>query len=390
VHQLRQRCCVPIVTEGPPRRGFAGQRSAREQEQETRHHAVSVGAGLVANGWTWATIADWLHLPQRTLRHWREQLARDGLAARALGRPVLPKPREQRNEVIHFLDEYGPAVGLPMLRICFPSWTRSGLEDLLRRYRRVWRARRRQPLCVLHWTAPGRVWAIDFNGPLPAIDGLYPHLLAVRELASGRQLLWLPLREATAAQAVEALASLFIIHGAPLVLKSDNGKAFGAAEVQQLLQEFGVENLFSPPYMPSYNGAIEAGIGSLKSRTEAQAARQDRPGHWTWDDAAAARLEANATARPRGPLGPSPDELWAGRTPIGAAERQTFRATAASLRAAQTAAHGGPTDTPEDVMSQRATDRDILRQALEAHNYLHYTRRRIPRPIRRQKVASIT
>ena len=35
-------------------------------------------------------------------------------------------------------------------------------------------------------------------------------------------------------------------------------------------------------------------------------------------------LEANATARPRGPLGPSPDQLWAARTPITQAERLRF------------------------------------------------------------------
>jgi len=390
VHHLRRWYCLPIIAEGPPHPGFAAQRLRREQEQAARRHAVSVGASLAQEGWTWATIAARLHLPERTLRCWREQWAHDGLTAHALGRPVLLKPPQERNEVIHFLDGYGPGVGLPSLHACFPNWTRAGLAYLLRRYRRVWRARHQQPLQVLHWTNPGRVWAIDFCGPLPAIDGLYPHLLAVRDMASGRQLLWLPLCEATAAEAAQALALLCFVHGAPLVLKSDNGKAFGAAPVQQVLHDFGVECLFSPPGVPSYNGAIEASIGALKTRTEAQAARQGRPGQWTWDDVAAAQLEANATSRPRGSLGPSPDELWAGRMPISAAERAAFRATAARLRAAQTDAQGGPGETPEDLMSQRATDRAILRQALEQHGYLHHTRRRIPRPIRRKKVAIIT
>jgi hypothetical protein len=51
-------------------------------------------------------------------------------------------------------------------------------------------------------------------------------------------------------------------------LKSDNGSAFGAQDVQELSAQFGVENLFSPPSMPRYNGSIEAGIGSLTSRTD--------------------------------------------------------------------------------------------------------------------------
>src|SRR5215468_5658248 len=130
-------------------------------------------------------------------------------------------------------------------------------------------------------------------------DGLYPHLLAVRDLASHQQLAWLPVRDVTAATVLGVLTSLFVVHGAPLVLKSDNGSAFGAQEVQVLCRQFGVLNLFSPPQTPRYNGSIEAGIGSLTTRTEQAAARRGYPDAWTWDDAELARLEANATARPR-------------------------------------------------------------------------------------------
>jgi hypothetical protein len=57
-----------------------------------------------------------------------------------------------------------------------------------------------------------------------------------------------------------------------------------------------------------YNGAIEAGIGSLKTRTERQALWAGRPGPWTWQDVEAARQEANATARPHGAYGPTPEQ----------------------------------------------------------------------------------
>jgi transposase InsO family protein len=155
----------------------------------------------------------------------------------------------------------------------------------------------------------GRVWAIDFHGPRPAVDGLFPYLLAVRDLSSGQQLLWLPVAQAAAATVVEALRSLFARDDPPLVLKSDNGSAFGALAVQELLHQRGVKNLFSPPRMPRYNGAIEAGIGSLTTRTEQWAARRGHPGEWSWADAAAAQEEANATAGSRGLLGPSALEL---------------------------------------------------------------------------------
>jgi hypothetical protein len=98
---------------------------------------------------------------------------------------------------------------------------------------------------------------------------------------------------------------------ASLVLKSENGSALDAPAKAAMLHGCGALSLFSPPRTPSYNGAIEAGIGSLKARTAAYAARHVRPGCCTWDDIAAARLDATATARPHGPNSPTPDEAWA-------------------------------------------------------------------------------
>jgi hypothetical protein len=71
------------------------------------------------------------------------------------------------------------------------------------------------------------------------------------------------------------------IHGVPLVLKSDNGSAFIAELFRGGLASCQVDILFSPGRMPSYNGSIEAGIGSLTSRTGQHAARRGWPGEWT-------------------------------------------------------------------------------------------------------------
>ena len=60
--------------------------------------------------------------------------------------------------------------------------------------------------------------------------------------------------------------------------------------------------------MAQASDAIEAGIGSLKTRTEEHATWQGHAAEWTCDDVEAARAEANATARPRGPSKPTPDE----------------------------------------------------------------------------------
>ena len=72
----------------------------------------------------------------------------------------------------------------------------------------------------------------------------------------------------TAPPCAAALLSLFALHGAPLVLKTANGSPFGDSAARRYLHGCGVIPLFSPPHTPRYNGSVEAGIGSLKTRTE--------------------------------------------------------------------------------------------------------------------------
>ena len=376
-----------------PRRGSAHQHQRRRDERLTRRRVAAIGERLVDSGSTWNTVATWLDISPRTLRSWRElELT---TAAPLLGRPVMRSPREQRNEIIHRLDEIGPHLGVPSLREQFPAMSRAELDDLVRRYRSVWRQRHREPLRILHWDNPGRVWAIDFAQAPTPIDGRFPYLVAVRDLASSMQLLWQPIEAATAEAAAQALDALFALFGAPLVIKCDNGSPFGADAVQDLLAHHRVATLFSPPYWPRYNGAIEAGIGSLKTRTDAAAARAGHSGLWTLDDLAMALSEANCAARPRGLDGPSSELIWQARSPIAEPERLLFRshleATMAEaveaklLEAAATACEVAA----GEVCSDRAMARVAIRRTLEACGYLTYQRRRIPPPIRRRKAADI-
>jgi transposase InsO family protein len=365
---------------------IAGQRCERSGEQLARRHAVAVERLLLEQGCSHWRAAGYLELSPRTLRDWRHDLAINPVSFHPLGRPIHAATVAQRDEVIRTLDEMGPGIGLPTLRDLFPELARAALADVLRRYRVLWRHLHQQTVHVLHWTRPGAVWAVDFHGPRPPVDGTDPDLMAVRDLASGWQLLWLPVRDATAGTVIEQLTGLFTIHGAPLVLKSDNGSAFGATGVQDLLMRWRVRSLFSPPRRPSYNGAIEAGIGSLTSRTEQHARRRGFAGQWTCDDVEAARLEANACARPRGPLGPSPDDLWAERLAIGDAARDAFLDRLTGLQE-QMSAQGGPSGCPLTECQRRARERHLLGRALVDLGYLHYTRRRISPPIPRRRAA---
>ena len=54
------------------------------------------------------------------------------------------------------------------------------------------------------------------------------------------------------------------------------------------------------------------------------AAPLGRAAFFTCDDVEAARLAANRDARPQGPNGPSPDQLWQNRPPVTPDLRQRF------------------------------------------------------------------
>jgi hypothetical protein len=148
--------------------------------------------------------------------------------------------------------------------------------------------------------------------------------------------------------------------------------------------------LFSPPYWPRYNGAIEAGIGSLKNRTEYHAACQGRPGQWSWDDVAWAMAQANASARPHGLNAPTPDQAWATRPTFTQEDRSLFQTSVQRHADEVCAQDGWPTTGPLQSMDQRAVDRQAIQRALVEHGYLLFRRRCIPLPFEKKKVAIIT
>ena len=387
--RLHALCDAPSEAPREYRRGCALQLPQRQREHALRGNLVELADHLHGHGQTYAQIAELLRLSTRTLRFWCADFHRVTSAAVALGRPALRSPRDERSAVLAVLDELGPATGLPTLRDCFPFMPRAELEDLLRRYRRVWQRRHQHAPRILHWQTPGTVWAMDFSEAPQPINGAAPYLLAVRDLASGQQLLWLPVPHPDAEHTIEALHWLFAQHGPPLVLKTDNGSPFGAALTQNFLAQAQVFSLFSPPYTPRYNGAIEAGIGSLKTRTERYASRAGHPGYWTHDAVAFAQVEANATARPRGPDGPTPDDLWQTRAALSADQRADFQATVEAMRLDIRLRDGTPQETDPATTRARLIDREAVRCALVEHGYLLFSRRRLPLPIHCEIPANI-
>jgi transposase InsO family protein len=264
-----------------------------------------------------------LRIPRRTLAHWRACHEKNQLACRLRGRPCYESSPTEQHRVLEILETVGPHVGLPSLRELLPEIPRCELIDLQRSYRQHYRQENRIEIHRLTWTEPGRVWAMDHAEPPAPVDGDQPAIFAVRDLASGRQLAWTATSDQTVESTLPILELLFRLHGAPLVLKSDNGSAFISKETRRLLAEHDVVQLLSPPGTPSYNGSCEAGIGSLKKRTAHHAARRGDEQLWTTDDLEAAQRQANEVHRSTHNA-PTAEERWTQRSQATPSERQTF------------------------------------------------------------------
>ena len=375
----------------PPRQGKrygpAPQRLDRGCERSARRTAVLLRRGARRLGYATNQVALAVGIPQRTLSEWEQRWREDHLEARARGRPAHPSDIDKRNTLIDAVRHAGPHVGVATYQSQFPDMPRREVQDIVRRYKRLAGLRCRIAMNRLRWTTPGTVWAMDHTQPPALIDGVYRSVLCVRDLASGCQLAWHPLITESARHTIEVLETLFIRHGAPQVIKSDNGSPFIAEPMIDLLRSWSVTRLLSPPSTPRYNGACEAGIGWMKARTDHFATLHGHEPLWTTPDMHAALEQQNHRCFPSGPNGPTPHELFEARTPTTPRQRDDFVAAVDAAR--------GTTITDQEQQQhgrppQRQHTRSDVERALVEARLLTITRRRIPQPLKSFFMAKIT
>jgi hypothetical protein len=302
----------------------------RELERTTRVSATAFVERACQTGLTRTSACELLGVDPRTLATWQRR-PQDDLQPR--GRPPVTGSLVARSELVALVLAVGPRVATSTIHQQFAAdisrretaalvaHLRAGLDDALA-----------GALAVLEWRRAGAVWAVDFKTPPTPVDGLYPAILVVRDLASGMLLLARPVPEATAEAVAGELEALVLEHGAPLVLKADNGSNLVCDDAQAPMRAAQVALLRSPPGTPSYNGACEAGIGSLTTRAAHEAARHGRPGRWTCDDVEAARRQANELARHADLGRRTAAQAWGSRRRVGAEEREVFLADVARHR----------------------------------------------------------
>ncbi len=361
------------------------------REEQLRRAAVRF-ANANPKGTGVSDAARQLGVSSRTLGCWKKNASgRQRLPSR--GRPPVGCSQSSRNSVIRFLNQVtGPCISVASLRCLFPDIRPCVLSNLLTRYRRVWKQRYARRGYRLTWHKPGRVWAMDHSQASHPIDGVFPQILAVRDLSSHRQLAWAPCVSTGAEEAVSLIQELFSRHGPPLVLKSDNGSAFISEWMRKLTDDWGVAPLFNPPRHPQYNGALERSNGTLKVYTQQHAVREGHPFRWTSENLDRARTLANEITRPWGHRGKTPQQAWQSRDRISLKERCDFHQSVQKHRIQAGEDLGFTYGQSLDKRQQAQLDRLAITRALEELGYLTIKRahrREKPKRVSRQQAAQL-
>lgn len=366
----------------PPRLSKQSQAPRRKAERSVRKRAVAWVRLARQKGKRLSAAAKSLRLPVTTLHRWWKCWLKEHCPAKPIGRPVRRPAPERRNLVIRTIVREGVNLGVVPLTGLFPEFPRRELADMKRRIGILWRRLIAWSWLEVNWLRPGSVWAVDLARPLAPIGGTMQMIVAIRDLSSHYQLAWEPVANGSAPVTLSVWKAIGDLHGYPLVRKNDNGKTFIPWERELADAAPPQVVLWSPPRTPRYNGAIEAGIRWMKERTETAAAMAGHPGIWTPEDCNWARQQANRLARPWGPGGPTPQEVWENRTPLSEAERGAFTTLWATVYKEQT----GCNREGED----RELDREVTRLALERSGLIEYRRRPISLLLKRFFLSNVS
>jgi len=159
------------------------------------------------------------------------------------------------------------------------------------------------------------VWSYDFVADR-TVDGRALKILTIIDEHSRESLAVRVARSIRSQDVLETLADLFLEHGTPEYIRSDNGPEFTAKAVRKWLGRVGVGTLFIEPGSPWENGYVESFNGKLRDEclngelfyTLAEA--QVITGNWRW--------EYN-TIRPHSSLGYRPPAPEAVAPPLAGA-----------------------------------------------------------------------
>ena len=178
-------------------------------------------------------------------------------------------------EIIHFAGKYG-RYGYRRITALLKQ---EGFRVNHKRVERIWRQEglkvpKKQPKrgrlwfndgsCIrLRPTHRNHVWSYDFMADRTH-DGRPIKILTVIDEYSRECLAIVVERSLRSDDVLDCLAELFVKHGPPEQIRSDNGSEFTARVVRQWLKRLGVRTLFIEPGSPWENGYNESFNGKLR------------------------------------------------------------------------------------------------------------------------------
>ena len=218
----------------------------------------------------------------------RDSLGRDRISERRVCR-VLGQPRSTQRRVMHVSDdeprlvremtELATQYGRYGYRRITALLCREGWEVNHKRIERLWRREglkvpKKQPKrgrlwlndgsCVrLRPTHRNHVWSYDFVADRTH-DGRSIKMLTVIDEYSRECLAIVTERNLKSDDVLDCLTEMFIRHGAPEYIRSDNGSEFTAKVIRRWLSHIGVQTLYIEPGSPWENGYIESFNGKFR------------------------------------------------------------------------------------------------------------------------------
>ncbi|XP_058042036.1 uncharacterized protein K02A2.6-like, partial [Ahaetulla prasina] len=215
-------------------------------------------------------------------------------------------PEQLREKVLELLHEGHPGiVRMKGLARSYVWWPLMDME-IAERVGKCQACQESRPLPptapIREWERPQGPWSrihIDFAGPF------HGQTFLVVVDAYSKWLEIILMRSMTAEAVISVLRHLFVTHGLPDTLVSDNSPQFTATQFEGYLAEEGIRHVLSAPFHPATNGLAERFVRSAK-----EALSRIRPGDWQ------TKIDTFLAVQHRTPCvttGRSPAELLMGR-----------------------------------------------------------------------------
>ncbi|XP_058024066.1 uncharacterized protein K02A2.6-like [Ahaetulla prasina] len=215
-------------------------------------------------------------------------------------------PEKLRKKVLELLHEGHPGIvrmkGLARSYVWWPLMDME-ISDRVGKCQACQETRPLPPTApIREWEKPQGPWSrihIDFAGPFHG----QTFLVVVDAFSKWLEIILM--KSMTAEAVISVLRHLFVTHGLPDTLVSDNGPQFTVTLFERYLAEEGIRHVLSAPFHPATNGLAERFVRSAK-----EALSRIRPGDWQL------KIDTFLAVQHRTPCvatGRSPAELLMGR-----------------------------------------------------------------------------